>query len=251
MGVARRWNLEQLYSGPQVLEIPLYSVFEASRYLQIPENTLRSWVAGRSYRLRSGRSRRSEPVIELADPVNSRLSFSNLTEAHVLDALRRQYQVELPQIRQAVNYLREYFRSTHPLIRHEMLTDGKHLFVEAAGVKDVINASRHGQLAMRDLIGLHLQRVEWDQDGFIARLYPFTRSRRSPAEEASQPRVVTMDPRVEFGRPILKASAVPTAVIADRYKAGESIADLADDYGEDPLNIEEAVRCELQPAKAA
>ena len=38
---------------------------------------------------------------------------------------------------------------------------------------------------------------------------------------------------------------------ADRYKAGESIADLADDYGEDPLNIEEAVRCELQPAKAA
>jgi len=51
---------------------------------------------------------------------------------------------------------------------------------------------------MRDLIGLHLQRVEWDKDGFVARLYPFTRSRRSPAEEVSQPRVVTMDPRIEF-----------------------------------------------------
>ena len=250
MGVTRRRNLEQLYSGPQVLEVPLYSVFEASRYLQIPENTLRSWVSGRSYPLRSGASRRSEPVIELADPANTRLSFSNLTEAHVLDALRRQYQVELPQIRRAVNYLREHFRSAHPLVHHEMLTDGKHLFVEAAGLKDVINASRHGQLAMRDLIGLHLQRVEWDKDGFVARLYPFTRSRRT-AEESSQPRVVTMDPRVEFGRPILKVSAVPTAVIADRYKAGESIADLAEDYGEDPLNIEEAVRCELQPAKAA
>jgi uncharacterized protein (DUF433 family) len=50
---------------------------------------------------------------------------------------------------------------------------------------------------------------------------------------------------------VLKSSAVPTAVIADRYKAGESIADLAEDYGEEPLNIEEAVRCELQPAKAA
>jgi uncharacterized protein (DUF433 family) len=189
-------------------------------------------------------------VIELADPANSRLSFSNLTEAHVLDALRRQYQVGLPQIRRAVSYLREHFRSPHPLVHHEMLTDGKHLFVEAAGLKDVINASRDGQLAMRDLIGLHLQRVEWDKDGFVARLYPFTRSRRNQAE-ASQPQVVTMDPRVEFGRPILKGSAVPTAVIADRYKAGESIADLADDYGEDPLNIEEAVRCELQPAKAA
>jgi uncharacterized protein (DUF433 family) len=201
--------------------------------------------------LRSGASRRSEPVIEISDRANARLSFSNLTEAHVLDAPRRQYEVELPQIRRAVNFLREHFQSAHPLVHHEMLTDGKHLFVEAAGLEDVINASRHGQLAMRDLIGLHLQRVEWDKRGFVARLYPFTRSRGGPTDEASQPRVVTMDPRVEFGRPILKLSAVPTAVIADRYKAGESIADLADDYGEDPLNIEEAVRCELQPAKAA
>lgn len=251
MGATKPRNLGQLYSGHQVLEVPLYSVFEASRYLQIPENTLRSWVSGRSYPLRSGASRRSAPVIELADQASSRLSFSNLTEVHVLDALRRQYQVGLPQIRRAVSYLREHFRSPHPLVHHDMLTDGTHLFVEAAGLKDVINASRHGQLAMRDLIGLHLQRVEWDKDGFVARLYPFTRSRPSPADEASQPRVVTMDPRVEFGRPILKMSAVPTAVIADRYKAGESIADLADDYGEDPVNIEEAVRCELQPAKAA
>ncbi len=243
--------MEDMYSGRKVLEVPLYSVFEASRYLQIPENTLRAWVAGRAHPLRSGGSRHSQPVIDLADAKSSRLSFSNLTEAHVLDALRRQYQVELPQIRRAVNYLREHFRTQHPLIHHQMLTDGKYLFVEAAGLNDVINASRHGQLAMRDLIGLHLQRIEWDKDGFVARLYPFTRSRKSSAEEASQPRVVTMDPRVEFGRPVLKSSAVPTAVIADRYKAGESIAELAEDYGEDPVNIEEAVRCELQPAKAA
>lgn len=251
MGAIERRRLEQLYSGPQVLEIPLYGIFEASRYLQIPENTLRSWVSGRTYPLRSGANRRSEPVIALADPAGSRLSFNNLTEAHVLDALRRQYEVELPQIRRAVRYLSEHFRNPHPLVHHEMLTDGRHLFVEAAGIEDVINASKHGQLAMRDLIALHLQRVEWDRDGFVARLYPFTRSRPIPVDASSQPRVVTMDPRVEFGRPVLSVSAVPTAVIADRYKAGESIADLADDYGEDPLNIEEAVRCELQPARAA
>ncbi len=244
-------RLDDLYKGHQVLEVPLYGLSEASRYLGIPENTLRSWVAGRAYPVRSGGSRRSEPIIQLPASADVRLSFNNLTEAHVLDALRRQYRVELPQIRRAVTYLREQFRTTHPLVHHQMLTDGKHLFVEAAGIRDVINASRHGQLAMRDLIGLHLQRVEWDQDGFVARLYPFTRSRRTAADEASQPRVVTMDPRVEFGRPILKASAVPTAVIADRYKAGESVADLAEDYGEDPLNIEEAIRCELQPSKAA
>jgi hypothetical protein len=50
----KRASLEQLYSGRQVLEIPLYSVFEVSRYLQTPETTLRAWVAGRTYPLRSG-----------------------------------------------------------------------------------------------------------------------------------------------------------------------------------------------------
>jgi uncharacterized protein (DUF433 family) len=244
-------DLDDLYAGHQVLEIPLYGIVEASRYLQIPDNTLRSWVLGRSYPLQSGRSRRSDPIITLPGPDGSRLSFNNLVEAHVLDALRRQYGVELPRIRRAVRYLRERFRTPHPLVHHAMLTDGRDLFVEAAGLKDVINASQHGQLAMRDLLELHLQRVEWDKDGLVARLYPFTRSGRAPAKDPAPVRIVTMDPRIEFGRPILKTSAVPTAVIADRYKAGESVADLADDYGEDPLNIEEAIRCELQPARAA
>ena len=121
MRATRRQNLEQLYLGTSGPRGTLYSVFEASRHLQIPENTLRSWVSGRSYPLRSGASRQSEPVIKLADPA-SRLSFSNLTAAHVLDALRRQYQVELPQIRRAVDYLREHFKTQHPLVHHQMLS---------------------------------------------------------------------------------------------------------------------------------
>ena len=77
----------------------------------------------------------------MADVKNLRLSFTNLTEAHVLDALRRQYRVELPQIRRAVGYLKEHFRTENPLVSLEMLTDGREsLPVEAAGIKDVINA---------------------------------------------------------------------------------------------------------------
>lgn len=250
VGAQKRQTLNQLYAGHRVLEVPLYSVSEAARYLQIPENTLRSWVSGRASQRRSGGTWRSEPVLEVADADAGRLSFTNLTEAYVLDVLRRQYRVELPHVRRAITYLREAFSVGHPLVHQQMLTDGRDLFVEGAGLADVINASRHGQLAMRELIALHLRRVEFDKDGFLARLYPFTRSRRTGIE-ANQPMVVTMDPRIEFGRPVLKSSAVPTAVIADRYKAGESVADLADDYRETVPNIEEAIRCEFQRSEAA
>jgi hypothetical protein len=38
---------------------------------------------------------------------------------------------------------------------------------------------------------------------------------------------------------------IATDVIAQRYKAGESIAELADDYDRSQGEIEEAIRCEL------
>ena len=54
-----------------------------------------------------------------------------------------------------------------------------------------------------------------------------------------------MDPRVQFGRPCLLGTGVPTDVIAERYKAGESIESLVEDYGQAREHIEEAIRYEL------
>ncbi|MFQ5925967.1 MAG: DUF433 domain-containing protein [Terriglobia bacterium] len=87
----------------------------------------------------------------------------------------------------------------------------------------------------------HLRRIERDPAGFAVRLFPFTRKR-----ELEEPKVVVIDPYVSFGRPVLVGTGIATAVIAERYKAGESIDDLTDDYGRQRLEIEEAIRCELQ-----
>ncbi len=57
-----------------------------------------------------------------------------------------------------------------------------------------------------------------------------------------------IDPRVTFDRPVLAGTGIPTAVLADRYKAGESMGDLADDYECERDLIEEAIRCELAAA---
>ncbi|MEC4890474.1 MAG: hypothetical protein RI101_10480 [Nitrospira sp.] len=40
-------------------------------------------------------------------------------------------------------------------------------------------------------------------------------------------------------------TGIPTDVIAKRYKAGESVDDLAVDHGRRRLEIEAAIRCEL------
>jgi len=47
---------------------------------------------------------------------------------------------------------------------------------------------------------------------------------------------------------VLAGTGIPTAVLADRYKAGESMRDLSVDYECERDLIEEAIRCELAAA---
>ncbi|MBI1923990.1 DUF433 domain-containing protein, partial [Candidatus Poribacteria bacterium] len=169
------------------------------------------------------------------------LSFMNLVEVHVLSAIRRQYDVRLNKVRSALDYLNEQYQSKHPLADGKFETDGIDLFIERYG--QLIDISRSGQLAMRSLLEAHLRRIDWDSSGCASRLYPFIRK-----QNVQEPKVIVIDPFISFGRPVLVGTGIPTAVIADRYKSGESIDELADDYGRHRLEIEEAIRCELQAA---
>jgi uncharacterized protein (DUF433 family) len=219
-----------------------YGLTEAAHYLRMPVTTLRSWVLGRHYP--AGQSERFfRPLIAIADPQRNLMSFLNLVEAHVLCAIRRDHQVALDSARRAVTYIERELGIRHPLAAQRFETDGVNLFVQHYG--RLINASQQGQLALRELLSAHLQRIERDQRDQAARLFPFTRK-----SETEAPRLVVIDPRVSFGRPVLAGTGIPTSVIAERYKAGESMEDLARDYARERGEIEEAVRCEL-PLEAA
>jgi len=216
---------------------PAYTVSEAAHYLQIPPATLRSWTLGRPYPVHEGR-RFFEPVIVVASRLPAMLSFVNLVEAHVLDAIRREYKVSLPAVRSAIAYLRSEVGSRHPLAEQKFETDGAELFIRKLG--ELITVSKGGQKAMPEILNAYLKRIEWDVQGLATKLYPFTRQRK-----LVQPKIIMIDARVSFGRPVLTGTGIRTELIAERYKAGESMDELARDYGRGRAEIEEAVRCEL------
>jgi uncharacterized protein (DUF433 family) len=161
----------------------------------------------------------------------------------VLAAIRRKHRVALANVRSAIDHLRSQCGIDHPLADARFKTDGLSLFIEILG--DLVNVSLRGQTAIREVMEAHLERVEHDETGLASRLFPFT---RYGATKIEQPRTVMIDPRIAFGRPVLTGTGIPTAVLADRYKAGESMQDLASDYECGRDLIEEAIRCELAPA---
>jgi len=221
--------------------LPAYSMAETSHYFRMPEGTLRSWVVGRWYPV-AGQSKRSRPLIHLDDPRRQYLSFINLVEAHVLAAIRRRHGVKLPKVRTALDYLKRQFHIERPLIDQTFQTDGLDLFVERYG--DLINASREGQQAMKEIISVYLERIERDAKGLPIKLYLFTRDTESAATPRSDPRVVVMNPAASFGRPGIAGTGIPVSSIYERYRAGDSVAGLAQAFRLDTSAIEEAIRCE-------
>ena len=219
-------------------EQPAYSLTEASRYLSLPPATLRSWVAGRKYSTGSG-PKFFRPVIELPDDARAGLSFVNLVEAHVSDAHSKTSPGAVGA--KSDNQLTIFASISIPsilLAEQRFETDGLDLFIDK--FDHLINVTQSGQIALRELLKAHLHRVEHDSTGAAVKLYPFTRKR-----DSREPKVVVIDPHISYGRPVLVGTGIPTAVVAERYKAGESIDELAEDYGRQRNEIEEAIRCEL------
>jgi len=223
---------------------PAYSFTEAAHYLNLPPSTLSSWFKGQSYTY-GGETRRFEPVIRLDGKPSEGLSFLNLVEAHVLTSIRRQHRIPLQQVRNALAFVSEQLGGERPLVDAHFETDGVHLLVRE--LNRLVNVSRGGQLEIEPLIRTFLKRIKRDPTGAPIKLYPFTRTTVS----ADDPTPVEIDPRIAFGRPVLAGRGVPTAVLADRFKAGDSLADLARDYGTTEEAVEEAIRCELNRREAA
>jgi uncharacterized protein (DUF433 family) len=211
-------------------EIPAYTAGEAAHYLGLPKSTLRSWFAGQ---------RGFRAVIRPADPKTLGLSFTNLVEAYVLTAIRRKHNVALPTIRRGLDYLVRKLGAKRPLLEQQFATNGVDLFVDHLGT--IINISRDGQVEMADLIRAYLERIDRDGKGLPIKLYPFMRT-QAPRE---QPKTVVIDPLVSFGRPVIAGTGIPTAVLAEQFKAGDTVPVLAKEYSADEEAVWDAIRCEL------
>lgn len=237
-------RIKKTYGGEDPREVPLYTIPRASRYLKIPQRTIRDWVMGWKYQTKQG-ERLLDPVIKLPKQGVPVLSFMNLVEAHVIGGMRRLEMVRFPKVRNALNFLEEQFPSPHPLADQLFETDGVNLFIRK--LDHLINISQNGQIEMQEVVSGYLRRIDRNINAGVIRLYPFLK--KDPSID--EPKRVMIDPLISFGRPVLVGTGVPTDVIAERFYAGDTFDDLARDYEITPTQVEEAVRYEGDARKAA
>jgi uncharacterized protein (DUF433 family) len=210
-----------------IREHPRYSAQEAAEYIRVPVTTLKAWLRGQDYfDRRSGKRKVMTPVIEAADPVNKLLSWLNLAEAHVLRSTTER-KVPLQAVRRALEYVRSIIPGKHPLLTEQFSTFGKSMFVEHLG--QTVNATKMGQIAMRDMLEEYLERLEWDESHMPVQIYPIRTTR------------IVLNPLIASGKPVIKGTGIMVSVLRDRSKK-ETFDELADDYGINSFEIQTAIQ---------
>lgn len=210
------------------LYVPYYGIGEAARYAKTSTQTAARWHGGRASPVLPSRARRAE------------LSYMQLIELAVVAAMRSEG-VKLKAIRGAREYVAGTLESEYPFAEYRFKTDGTELIINyeqidpTAGVDKLLYASRGGQLGWKEILDRRLREFEYEAGGIVIRW-------RVGGDNSD----VVIDPRVSFGAPMISGAA--TWAIKGRWTAGESVADIADDFSLSPDNVADALRFEdIQP----
>jgi uncharacterized protein (DUF433 family) len=221
------------------LAIPNYGAQEAVRYLHIPRSSMNHWLKG------------SNALLHFPTRNRRVFSFTNLVELYVIKGLYEIHGVKLPAIRNAVEYLLETKESRHPLADYELKTDGRYIFFWQGG--EYMNMSLRGQGGLGPILDSYLRRIDRDEQGIARVLHPFLRSKEMEdiREGKEHQKIVSINPRVCFGMPVLAGSRITTSILASRYLGGDSVPVIARSYGRSEAEIESAIKWEIGQTKNA
>ncbi len=143
--------------------------------------------------------------------------------------------ISMQKIRRGVELIETRFQIHRFLLSDQLRARKGNLLIEILG--QYLNVGLGGaQAELPEIVEAYLHRISYE-DGVPVGLYPITR----PGHPQGPRRVVIL-PDVGFGKPVTKHKYISTAVIADRFRAGESVVELAEDYRLDTADIEEAIR---------
>lgn len=127
-------------------------------------------------------------------------SFSDLISLFVVRELLKKG-VRPHVIREAELWLREKWQTDRPFVSDEIQTDGSGVYTDDGLIAGQIeSADKHGQQVMREMIKDRLTRVHYDE-GSAAYWVPMDG--------------VLIDPRVQFGAPVIAGTRIPTEAVAD------------------------------------
>jgi uncharacterized protein (DUF433 family) len=216
----------------------LFTVAEAAGWLTVPRSTFHGWVHGYEHRPHGRRAVVGSPIVLglVARRGQPAVPFLGLVEGLVLNAFRRTG-VPLQRIRPALDRLDQELGLRHALASDRLTTDGAEVLydygaaLDPGGIGELVTV-RSGQRVFAPVVGEYLRRIRYGSDHWAERV-------DLPGYAVAR---VVVDLGVAHGRPALEPSRIPVEDVLHRWIAGDSLAELADDFGLAGAELEDVIR---------
>ena len=153
----------------------------------------------------------------------------------MLSALRRA-RVPLQRIRPAIDRLEAEIGLEHVLASRRLYTDGVEVLYDYTvgdngGQPDLV-VVRTQQKQFSKLVKDYLKRITYAGDGWASAI-------TLPVYQRTE---VFVDPAIGFGQPLVRHGGARVEDLIDRFQAGDTVLELAEDFGVPPEEVEDVIR---------
>lgn len=214
----------------------LYTMAEAAMYARIHPKTLNNWLYGNK-----GRGALRQSIIPKDE--GKFLTFLEFVEALAIRNLRKNYNVPLQRIRDAIEHAKRAYNIDYPFANrdHQTFRIGNDLHIILKGEETLIQLSGKGkgQESMRPCLEQFMYDLEWDESAMACAYvaYRYSADKRNIK--------ITMRPTQYFGTPIVEGTGYSALTLWEAALAEGSEKKVAEYYEIDTDSVIAACRyCE-------
>ena len=201
------------------LGLGVYTLPEAARLVHTQTREIRRWLRGYRYTTNRSEGKRasrfSKPLWQTQYSVDAEIGgraigFLDLLELRIVQSFV-DAGVPLLIVRRCLEHARTLFGSTHPFTEQRFRTDGRTIFLQAiqeGAERDFLDL-KSLQYAFKEVVKPSLYAGIEYEGNLATRWFPVPGNKR----------LVVVDPKVQFGKPVLTGSSVPTRAVYASYQA--------------------------------
>ncbi|MBN2447218.1 MAG: hypothetical protein JXO22_10855 [Phycisphaerae bacterium] len=226
-----RAMVAKISTGNNLLGLGIYTPAEAAHYARVTTQMMTRWIHG---------TRTAAAVVcaQLPDDDERTVTFLDFVQALTIRAIRRERNVPLQKIREAVATATEHYNVPYPFaVQHRTFLYDNDIHIElptkSPGHQTVtqISGQLKGQTLIREIAEPHLEDLSFS--GGLASCYK--------AFEA-QGRNITLDPTRRFGQPMVDNCDYSVAALLHAYQTEGSVRAAAEALGVSNDDVLMAIR---------
>lgn len=196
---------------------------DVSQILGLPYSKVRYWI----FEFWDNRFGKGISTYSFGDKGNKAIDFHTLIEFYIFYQLRSKG-ISAQKIQKVHTQLSKELNTRYPFAHTKISTNGKGVWYELVG--NLIQVNGKQQFDLKGILEPFLKKIEFGKDNVAEKYYPLNKSKH-----------IVVDPKRQFGQPIIAGTNIRAEIIFSLYNGGESKKDIESLYNISQKEISDAI----------